>query len=693
MSLRRLEIVSGHLTAGRLPQPQDDPSLDQYRQRGAKFNAAILKRLIDDVTYDYDVAGYQAMERTGAFDHLRYIDQSRETLREMFVRQIAVIKECLPLDAEEDHNNPIKSYSFAKMLATFDQGLFARHTVNSSLYGDTLHALGTAKHTYLRDRCIQYKDYGCFALTELGHGTNGAGIETRADYDHSTREFILNTPSHLGTKWWIGAAAKTANMAVIFAQLFVSGENQGIQVFAVPIRNYDTHETLPGVILGDCGPKIGLEGIDNGFIFFTNYRVPYDALLDRFAQIDTSGKFHSKIKNKTKRFSAMLGGLLRGRTGVLLSSCANLRNGLTIAIRCSAVRRQFGKPGEPERPILDYPLQRYRLLPHLANVFALSFALDEMVKNFKTARTAVHQNPESIESEETHAILSFLKPLSSSYAQNGITALREACGGLAFSAFSYFGQLKSNHDANVTWEGDNNVLVQQTARFLLKNLQRLTRGEKLQAKTLYFLHFNTMEPASKETAAFQAKSQLKDNPEELKKMLIQRIHWLVGLSVKKLQENVGEMGDVMEAWNHSQVHHLRELSLAYGELYLADIFLTRIAKVASQCPDTKTILMRLFELYVLGVVERDLGTFRESEYISATQGRIVKEYVRDLTWELGESAVRLIDAIAYPDFIVGSVLGHSDGQVYRRFLSSTESARGVYDIAPWFPLLKQLRGS
>lgn len=543
--------------------------MDQYRKLGAPFDASILRKLIDEATFDYDAANYRAMERTGAFDHFRYLDESRESLRE-----IAVMKDYLPIDADEDHENPIKSFSFAKMLSTFDQGLFARQTVNSSLYGDTIHALDTAKHSNLRSRSLQYKDYGCFGLTELGHGT---GIETRGTMKN-TREFVLNTPSYLGVKWWIEAAGKTANIAAIFAQLYINGVNQGIQVFAVPIRDYETHQSLPGVTLGDCGPKIGLEGIDNGFIHFTNYRVPYDCLLDRFAQIDETGKFHSKFKNKAKRFSAMLGGLLRGRTGVLMSSCANLRNALTIAIRCSAVRRQFGKPGQAERPILDYSLQRYRIMPHLANVFAVSFALDEMITNFKSTRTAVHLNPESAESEETHAILSFLKPLSSNYAQSGITALREACGGLAFSAYSYFGQLKRNHDASVTWEGDNNVLVQQTARFLLKNLQRLTKGQKLQAKTLYFLRLDFGEV--KECAGFETKAVLRDNPQELKRMLVHRANWLLHASVLKLQESVGMYPDVVEAWNNSQVHHLRELALAYGELY------SYIPNSASESADT-----------------------------------------------------------------------------------------------------------
>lgn len=40
---------------------------------------------------------------------------------------------------------------------------------------------------------------------------------------------------------------------------------------------------MPGVIIGDCGSKIGLNAIDNGFLSFTYYRVPYDSLLDRFS--------------------------------------------------------------------------------------------------------------------------------------------------------------------------------------------------------------------------------------------------------------------------------------------------------------------------------------------------------------------------------------------------------------------------
>lgn len=54
---------------------------------------------------------------------------------------------------------------------------------------------------------------GCFAMTELGHGSNVAGLETTATYDEASDEFVIHTPSITATKWWIGGAAQTATHA------------------------------------------------------------------------------------------------------------------------------------------------------------------------------------------------------------------------------------------------------------------------------------------------------------------------------------------------------------------------------------------------------------------------------------------------------------------------------------------------
>ena len=68
---------------------------------------------------------------------------------------------------------------------------------------------------------------------------------------------------------------------------------------------------------------------------------------------------------------------------------------------------------------------------------------------------------------ELHAIISAIKAISSWYAYKGLHECRLACGGLGYSYYSRFALMMANVDINCTWEGDNNVLLQQTAKFLL----------------------------------------------------------------------------------------------------------------------------------------------------------------------------------------------------------------------------------
>ena len=67
---------------------------------------------------------------------------------------------------------------------------------------------------------------------------------------------------------------ETATHASVFAQLIMpDGQNHGLHNFLVQIRNQTTLSALPGVLIGDMGPKIGLNGIDNGFLMFDQFRV------------------------------------------------------------------------------------------------------------------------------------------------------------------------------------------------------------------------------------------------------------------------------------------------------------------------------------------------------------------------------------------------------------------------------------
>jgi len=79
------------------------------------------------------------------------------------------------------------------------------------------------------------------------------------------------------------------------------------------LRDRRTHHPLPGITLGDCGKKQGLDGIDNGFIMFDNVRIPKSNLLNRLSDINDDGEFTSPISNPDQRFGLSLGGLSSGR--------------------------------------------------------------------------------------------------------------------------------------------------------------------------------------------------------------------------------------------------------------------------------------------------------------------------------------------------------------------------------------------
>ena len=67
-------------------------------------------------------------------------------------------------------------------------------------------------------------------------------------------------------QWWPGGLGKTATHCVLHARLLLAGRDMGVHAFFVPLRHLDTHRSLPGISLGDIGPKLGFNSIDNGWV-------------------------------------------------------------------------------------------------------------------------------------------------------------------------------------------------------------------------------------------------------------------------------------------------------------------------------------------------------------------------------------------------------------------------------------------
>lgn len=110
-------------------------------------------------------------------------------------------------------------------------------------------------------------------------------------------------------KFWIGGASKSATVSAVFANLIVGGKNEGPHVFIVPLREKKTYNVLPGIIIGDCGKKVGQDNIDNGFILFNHVRIPRENMLNRMSNVTRDGKFETEIPSSDQRLALILGGI------------------------------------------------------------------------------------------------------------------------------------------------------------------------------------------------------------------------------------------------------------------------------------------------------------------------------------------------------------------------------------------------
>ena len=276
--------------------------------------------------------------------------------------------------------------------------------VQFGLFGGSILQLGSSQHHQEYLPAIGTLELpGCFAMTETGHGSNVHDLETVARYDPQTEEFIIHTPNLSARKDYIGNAALHGRLATVFAQLEIGAQRHGVHAFLVPIREDDGTPCV-GVGIEDCGEKLGLNGVDNGRLWFDGVRIPRSNLLDRFAQVGPDGIYSSPIASPTKRFFVMLGTLVGGRVSVALAASSASKSALTIAVRYGARRRQFGPEGEAETVLLDFRTHQRRLMPRLATTYALDFALKRLVTEY-VGSTADSRR-------EVEALAAGLKPMT-----------------------------------------------------------------------------------------------------------------------------------------------------------------------------------------------------------------------------------------------------------------------------------------
>jgi acyl-CoA oxidase len=542
-----------------------------------------------------------------------------------------------------------------EMLGHHDLSLLVKAGVQFGLFGGAVLHLGTQKHhdRYLAD-VITVDLPGCFAMTETGHGSNVQQILTTATYDPEAQEFVVHTPEESARKDYIGNAACHGRLAAVFAQLVVDGENRGVHCLLVPIRD-EAGNVCPGVRIEDCGEKLGLNGVDNGRIWFDEVRVPRDALLDRYAEVREDGTYYSAIENSNRRFFTMLGTLIQGRISVGGASISATKSALTIAIRHALKRRQFGPPGGPEEALLlDFRTHQRRLLPALAMTYALHFAQEELVARLHRCFGGEEECPERERRElENHA--AGVKAFATWHATATIQECRECCGGAGYMAVNRFAALKADTDVFTTFEGDNTVLLQLVAKSLLTDFQDQF-GELDPLGMVQFVAGQVIETIVERAPVLRPRvddDDLLDRDFQRKLFAWREEHILSGLA-RRLKRGIDKGGDPFEVFVDCQ-DHVAALARAHIEGVLLDAFANAVERCED--PELSEVLDTLCNLHALARIEHDRAWFQEHGRLNATRSKGVIKAVNELCVAVRPHAGGLVDAFGIPEQVLTVPIG------------------------------------
>lgn len=552
-----------------------------------------------------------------------------------------------------EENNGANIAGFEELVAA-DPSLQIKSGVQWGLFGSAVLQLGTEEHhKKWLPGIMSLEIPGAFAMTEIGHGSDVASLGTTATYDPETEEFVIHTPFRAATKEYLGNAALHGIAATVFAQLITNGVNHGVHCFYVPLRGEDGDD-LPGITREDDGLKGGLNGIDNGRLAFDGIRIPRTNLLNRYGDVAPDGTYTSPIDSPGRRFFTMLGTLVQGRVSLDGASSWASALGLYIAITYGSQRRQFGGADGQETVLLDYGKHQRRLLPRLATTYAQIFAHDEFLKKFDgvfSGKTDTDQDREDLET-----LAAALKPLSTWHALDTLQEAREACGGAGFMFENRLVGLRQDLDIYVTFEGDNNVLLQLVGKRLLTDFAKQFKGKDAAALAAFAVgqtaervfHGAGLRQLGQAVADFGSTArsvELGLRESQQHELLADRVQDMVGDIAGRLRPaQKATPAEAERIFNENQ-SELIEAARAHGELLQWEAFTDAVHAASDE--GTQQVLTWLRDLFGLHLIEKHLAWYLINGRLSSQRAAAVSRYIDRLCARLRPHALDLVDAFGY----------------------------------------------
>ncbi|KIW25048.1 uncharacterized protein PV07_10721 [Cladophialophora immunda] len=515
--------------------------------------------------------------------------------------------------------------------------------VNYRIFIRNLEAqMSPEQKAYWLPKAERFEISGCYAQTELGHGSNVRGIETTATFDPTTDEIVVHSPTLSSHKYWIGSLGVVATHALVIARLLVRGRDLGNHVFLVQVRDLNTHALMPNVRIYEQGEKgMGtFASMDNGVMAFSHCRIPRANMLAGMVSLDADGTYHA-AKNSKHAYTSMviIRGLMSEELGIEVAKA------VVIALKYAQFRRQFNPKDGVERKVIEYASVQSRLFPALGRAVAMMLLGREMRARIDNI---VNESLEDLHLQTVGA-----KIWASEHGVRDVEVARLSCGGHGNMASTGLGSLYAQLSPSRTYEGETYVLSQQIGNAVVKHWKNKSEQSISALSYLARLRDNGrmsqgVQVSSSSRADEWFNSEVQGDFLEHRAAVLARRH----------------ITDVAAGKDTS--YDVFELTMAHADL---TYFRGLQAQVKQTAQNDRETMQTLANVFALNAMIEGLAAFAGESYLSAAHVSGLRAAYQDAIAAFATAhADAVVAAFGFTEYELNSVFARADQTPYEGLL-------------------------